>query len=394
MSDQNRTPGQTQDRDMASDEALVDRLIRRDESALQPLYERHSRLLYSVALRITGDVRIAQELLQDTFVQLWTKVSQFDVAKGSLIGWLLAITRYRAISRSRQMKNRIFDESLREEAIPAVQNSGSTILDQQIARQLVSVALLGLSEVQRESITLAYFDGLTCDEVAVRTSSPVGTVKTRMRAALRSMKRTLSNPTASASVQTTEFPATLESILITEQLLCRGCRKRGSVLEANSLKALAQVADAWPDHLIDCFLQMAIELCGAGTAGLSLLETNCSGERVFRWTNLSGRLAKHVGGTTPRNFSPCGITLDRNSPQLFAYPGRYFDYFNQVEVPIVEGLVIPFHVGTKTEGTIWIVSHDSETKFDSEDERIMTSLAEFVGCAVHLKATGENATTE
>jgi hypothetical protein len=151
-----------------------------------------------------------------------------------------------------------------------------------------------------------------------------------------------------------------------------------------ALDTLAEVLANSPDRLMDTFLQMPLDLCHAGTSGLSLLETNSAGEQVFRWTNLSGTLAKYVGGTTPRNFSPCGVTLDMNLPQLFHYPARYFDYFKKVEVPIVEGLVIPFHVGGKTEGTIWIVSHEEGLGFDSEDVRIMTSIAEFAGCALHL----------
>ena len=136
--------------------------------------------------------------------------------------------------------------------------------------------------------------------------------------------------------------------------------------------------------MIDCFLQMPLELCGAGTAGLSLLETNADGEQQLRWTNHAGKLAHYVGGTTPRNFSPCGIALDRMSPQLFAYPGRYFQYINQVDVPIVEEPVIPFHMGTKTEGTIWIVSHNEDSQFDSEGALILSSLAEFVARTLHL----------
>jgi RNA polymerase sigma factor (sigma-70 family) len=392
MSDQKLATEQAHDRDLTSDETLVGRLIGGDQSALQPLYDRHSRLLYSVALRITGDVGSAEELLQDTFFQLWSRVSQFDVTRGSLIGWLLTITRYRAISRIRRKSALFFTESFREDTVVLPRNIGPTILDQQIARQLVSSALAGLSEAQREAITLAYFDGLTCDEVAVRTRTPVGTVKTRMRSALKSMKRTLSNPSLPVPIRSAEGAATLESILITEQLILRDCKRRDSQLEAECLDALAQAADASLDSLINCFLQMPIDLCGAGTAGLSLLETSATGEKVFRWTNLAGRLEKHVGGTTPRNFSPCGVTLDRNSAQLFAYPGRYFKYFNQVEVPIVEGLVIPFHIGKMTEGTIWIVSHDEGSKFDSEDARIMTSLAEYVGCALHVKASIDSAT--
>ncbi len=179
-------------------------------------------------------------------------------------------------------------------------------------------------------------------------------------------------------------PATLESILITDQLFSRKGRQREPELEAKSLQTLAELNSDSPTELIDSFLQMSLDLCRAGTAGLTLLETNAAGDQEFRWTNLTGRLANCVGGTTPRNFSPCGVTLDRMSPQLFAYPGRYFGYFNQVELPIVEGLVIPFHVGTETEGTIWIVSHAEELGFDSEDARIMSSLAEFVGCALHV----------
>jgi hypothetical protein len=150
---------------------------------------------------------------------------------------------------------------------------------------------------------------------------------------------------------------------------------------------LIQVAAASPALLVNCFLQLALDLCEADTAGLSFLDNDSNGEQLFRWTHLKGRLEEHVGGTTPRNFSPCGVTLDRDSPQLFSYPGRYFEYFNQTGVPIVEGLVIPFHVGTETEGTVWIVSHTKGSGFDSEDVRIMTQLTEFAACALHVTSS-------
>ena len=260
---------------------------------------------------------------------------------------------------------------------------GPTILTHQIARELVSVALAGLPKLQREAITLAYFDGLTCEEIATSTRTPLGTVKSRLQNARKKMKHSLSDPRAAESLEPACNGATLKEVLITEQLSSRICRRRTPQQQANCLLTLMQSAATSPAELIDCFLKISIDLCRAGTAGLSLLEINTSEKQEFRWTNLAGKLEKCVGGTTPRNFSPCGVTLDRNSPQLFAYPGRYFKYFNQVEVPIVEGLVIPFHVG-KTAGTVWIVSHDEQTKFDSEDARIMSSLAEFAGCAIHL----------
>lgn len=376
--------GSIRNNGLPTDEALVNRLIQGDQSALQSLYDRHGSLLYSVALRITGDSGSAEELLQDTFFQLWLKSSQFDSTRGSLIGWLLTMTRYRAISRIRRERGRTTRESFGDDVAILAEDPAPTTLGLQIAHQLVSAALGGLPETQRQAITLAYFDGLTCEEISVHTSVPVGTVKTRLRSALKSMKKTLANPQPSTIQEPAQLPATLQSILITEQLRSRDCRQRTSELETKCLRALAHVAATSPDHLLDFFLKMPIDLCGAGSSGLSVYDPNAPGEQVFHWTNVSGRLEKYVGGTTPRNFSPCGVTLDRKSPQLFKYPARYFQYFNKVEIPIVEALVVPLHIGPHTEGTTWIVAHDEETKFDAEDARIMSSLAGFVGCSLHL----------
>jgi signal transduction histidine kinase len=145
--------------------------------------------------------------------------------------------------------------------------------------------------------------------------------------------------------------------------------------------------------LIDTLLRTSLELCSAGTAGLSLLETPAEGEQIFRWTNVAGALGKQLGGTTPRHFSPCGVTLDRNAPQLFNYPGRLFQYFNGFDFTIVEALVMPVDLGGERPGTIWILSHDEEVKFDSEDARIMTGLAEFTACALRLTRQSETRRT-
>jgi signal transduction histidine kinase len=179
-------------------------------------------------------------------------------------------------------------------------------------------------------------------------------------------------------------PARLEDILITDKLKSRRRRKANSHYENVAVYALARVMATAPDELVDTLLRMALELCSAGTAGLSLLETTPEGEQVFRWTNLAGTLSQYVGGSTPRDFSPCGTTLDRNAPQLFAYPSHRFQYLDKVEIPIVEALVIPIYIGNERPGTIWIVSHDGEVKFDSEDVRIMTGLAEFTSCGLRL----------
>ena len=188
-------------------------------------------------------------------------------------------------------------------------------------------------------------------------------------------------------------PARLEDILITHKLKSRRRRKPNTHSENAALHALARVMAIAPDDLIDTLLRTSLELCSAGTAGLSLLETPAEGEQIFRWTNVAGALGKQLGGTTPRHFSPCGVTLDRNAPQLFNYPGRLFQYFNGFDFTIVEALVMPVDLGGERPGTIWILSHDEEVKFDSEDARIMTGLAEFTACALRLTRQSETRRT-
>ena len=189
-------------------------------------------------------------------------------------------------------------------------------------------------------------------------------------------------------------PARLEDILVTEKLKSRRRRKPNAHAENTALHGLARVMATAPNELVDTLLRTALELCSAGTAGLSLLETSSQGDAIFRWTNLAGALCKHIGGTTPRNFSPCGVTLDRNAPQLFAHPGRRFQYFDELDSPIVEALVIPVDLGGAILGTIWVVSHDDEVKFDSEDVRIMTGLAEFTSCALRMTRVSEMRQTQ
>ncbi len=96
---------------------------------------------------------------------------------------------------------------------------------------------------------------------------------------------------------------------------------------------------------------------------------------------LSGQLAAHVNGTTPRDFSPCGVCLDCNTPIHLVHPERYFTYFQSAGVPFCEALVLPFRVNGTPGGTIWIITHDDSRRFDMEDVRIMTRLATFTGTA-------------
>lgn len=184
----------------------------------------------------------------------------------------------------------------------------------------------------------------------------------------------------------------LDDVLVTAALAQRLPRTPNLQAETEALHALARQLAQQSQTMLEKLVTVAKELCQAGTAGVSLLELTADGEEIFCWSALAGALAGYEGGTTPRNFSPCGICLDRQAPQLYSYPERYFTYFQCAKPTIVEGLVIPLMGATQPLGTIWIVSHDEARQFDAEDVRLMISLADFTAAAlqsIHLRQTAE-----
>jgi signal transduction histidine kinase len=179
-------------------------------------------------------------------------------------------------------------------------------------------------------------------------------------------------------------PVKLEDVLITGQLYSRPQKGRDPKEEAESLQRLARVMARKPHKLVETLLEMALHLCRAGTAGISLLEERPDVDSVFRWTHLRGALEGYVGKIKPKEFSPSAVCLNLGSPQLFSYPAKYFEYFRDVNPPIVETLIFPLPISEEIQGTLWIVSHNEGVKFDSEDVRLMTVLAEFTSCGLHL----------
>jgi hypothetical protein len=176
-------------------------------------------------------------------------------------------------------------------------------------------------------------------------------------------------------------------LLITERLSSRLARTKNAERELYAFRELSSAAMRDPADAIRRFLDLAIELCpSAGSSGISELETDELGEPIFRWTALAGAFAPYVGGSTPRNFSPCGLCLDRRSTILVERPGRVFTYFNDAEPAIVEGLVVPLGgSGDDPLGTIWVVSHSEETRgFDRTDAQVIENLAVQVQLTLRL----------
>lgn len=180
----------------ASDLELLQRIALRDEAALASLYDRHSSLAYGLVLRILRNTSDADDVLQETFVRIWTRADTYDSRLGSPAGWLTRIARNRAIDRLRvrQVRKNISVE-------PDVTTDGSSRLpepehhntpevvvrDAAAARALRS-AMAVLPDLQRALIEAAFFEGYSHQELAARFDVPLGTVKTRIRTGLTTMR--------------------------------------------------------------------------------------------------------------------------------------------------------------------------------------------------------------
>jgi hypothetical protein len=179
---------------------------------------------------------------------------------------------------------------------------------------------------------------------------------------------------------TFEIPTavSLDSVISTAELHRRPTRAPNHVAENDALIALAEKMATSPNEVLQKLAETALTLCHAQTCGISLLGSD--GEH-FYWPAIAGQWAPHVGGGTPREFSPCGTVLDRDAAQLMSHPERHFAYFAPVIPWIEDVLLIPFYLGGKAVGTIWVIVHDHSHRFDSEDLRIMTNLGTFAAAA-------------
>ena len=175
-----------------ADRAVLARLADGELDALEELYDRYKTIAYSIAYRITNDSTLAEDVVQDAFLGAWMNAARYVEGRGSVKTWLLAIVHHRAIDavRRRRPTTELPDVEVPPPAAltqPDVWMEVAAGLD----ADLVQRALAELSDVQREAIELAYFSGLTQQEIADRTATPLGTVKSRMRLGLLAMRRSL-----------------------------------------------------------------------------------------------------------------------------------------------------------------------------------------------------------
>jgi signal transduction histidine kinase len=168
-------------------------------------------------------------------------------------------------------------------------------------------------------------------------------------------------------------------VIRTEELRTRFTREPDFQRESRALVELAQALAANPRQILDRLVQSALDLCQAGSTGISILDSETGGDPdQFRWRALAGAwTGKYLGSLLPRDYSPCGVVLSYNSVQLMTDPAKYYDYVGTIDPPCREVLLVPFSVGGVPIGTLWAVMHDESMHFDSEDARILGNLAKF-----------------
>jgi RNA polymerase sigma-70 factor (ECF subfamily) len=179
--------------EVSPDATLMQQLLRRDVGAFEELYERHSRIVYSLVLRILRQGSIAEEVVQDVFLQLWRNSAQYDLSR-PFVPWLLTLARNRALDQLRLKSERQRRREEQTEEFPQIASAAPEYereLDEKRRAERVRALIGSLPTAQKKAIELAYFEGLSHSEIAASLKEPLGTVKSWIRNGLLRLKESL-----------------------------------------------------------------------------------------------------------------------------------------------------------------------------------------------------------
>jgi len=173
--------------------ALIQRISRGDETAVGELYDTTNGIVYSLALRVLGDISNAEEVVLDVYTQVWRQAATYDEGRGTPLAWLLTIARTRSVDRLRSgWQRRQRTEALETSDTTPVSAENPELATEIAERgRLVRAALEDLNSDQRQAIELAYYSGLSHSEIAERLKEPLGTIKTRIRQGMIKLRERL-----------------------------------------------------------------------------------------------------------------------------------------------------------------------------------------------------------
>jgi RNA polymerase sigma-70 factor (ECF subfamily) len=180
--------------EVSPDATLVSQLLRQDVNAFEQLYDRHSRQVYALVLRILQQASTAEEVVQDVFLQLWRNAAAYDAERGPFVPWLLTLARNRALDQLRLKSERQRRREEQTDELPPVASAAPEFekeLDERRRAERVRALMGGLIPQQKRAIELAYFEGLSHSEIAGKLGEPLGTVKSWIRNGLLRLKEGL-----------------------------------------------------------------------------------------------------------------------------------------------------------------------------------------------------------
>jgi len=343
----------------SEDSDLLSRIEGGDELAMASFFDRHSKSVYSVALRVCRDSASAEEVVREIFMRIWRGPRKFVWGKDGASRQLAMISMNCSIDFLR--KHKIL-QPIEIESNRLTEEASAFALSRRDDRQLLE---------------MAFFDGKTAVEIAEGTGCPLDTIRSRLAGALASVRNRTADP-ADDPEDTGLEVLDLESHV---EFASRSLHVHDAALQMEAMRRLTHAFVENPNSILQELVNAAVDLCGADSAGISLETEEKSDERFYNWVAIAGQYNGFLNAILPRYPSACGICLERGKPQLFRVRQRFFDIMG-IDAPLVtDGILLPWEVGD-TRGTIFIMAHGRTAAFDRNDGQIMEILADFAAMAV------------
>ncbi|MFC5862099.1 sigma factor [Acidicapsa dinghuensis] len=343
------------------DSLLLERTRLGDVQSLACLYDRYSGFVYSIALRILRDQPRAEQVVSDLFFQIWRSPDRFERFTANLALALVVVARNRALAVLAQKSSDL--DFLVPEWI-------ANYRAKDITREQARAVLENLSADRRSMLERTFY------EATRPTTSSRSTTNSTMPGEAPSTTTAVSK-LVGTGLEVIDLEAD-------DAFARRRLHVRDSILHLQGMNRLTRTFIDGSQSILQELVTAAVELCGADSAGISIVQENSTEEDYYQWVATAGQYSGFLNAKLPRYPSACGVTLERRRPQIFRVSQKFFDLMG-IQAPIVtDGLLLPWEV-ENGRGTIWIMAHGRAEAFDREDCKIMEVLSNFAASGVRLQ---------
>jgi DNA-directed RNA polymerase specialized sigma24 family protein len=341
--------------------SVLERIQRGGDQAIALLYDRYSSVVYSIALRVLRDPVLAQQVLLDIFMEIWRSPSCFMKIAGNLSFSLVMAARSRSVAMLIHKPASDLDLATPEWV---ANYPGLNMTRDEACAEIDKMPVERRMMLERVS-----FEGSKKITLAVAAKSSLET------------KETVTSIAVSKLAGTGLEVIDLES---DPAFARRRLHVRDAVMHLQGMNRLARIFVENPTTILQELVTAAVELCGADSAGISVVQEESTDDDFYRWVATAGQYSGFLNAKLPRYPSACGVTLERGCPQIFRVAQRFFDLMGVQAPTVTDGLLLPWQV-EEARGTIWIMAHGRDEAFDGEDCQMMQVLANFAATGVKLQ---------